>query len=237
MSLASAAASPATSLRLSGPRPGWLVARFARPQAVLSWAIVRGGRTRATTIAWCQVRDDELPPGVDPRRLLRARLRTLGLRRPVGMLTSRAVDRFEDVSRDAGAGVHARCVATVGLGNALRIGDPTDAGAGPTRRVGTINLVVSLSRPLAPAAQLEALSLAAEARTAAILDAQVASVRSGAPATGTGTDCIVVAAPLERQGGAYAGKHTAIGEVVGAAVYDAVHAGARRWLEERACAV
>ena len=234
MNAAAAVANPRARLRVE-ERPGWLIVRYARPQTFLSWAIVGGGRHQGDAVAWCQVRDDELPPGLDPRRLLRSRLRTLGLRRPVGMLTSRAVDRFEDVTRVAGPGVHARCVATVGLGNALRIGDPTGTGTGPTRRVGTINLVVSVSRPLAPAAQLEALSLAAEARTAAILAADVASVRSGAPATGTGTDCIVVAAPLERQGGAYAGKHTAIGEVVGAAVYDAVHAGARRWLEERAC--
>jgi adenosylcobinamide amidohydrolase len=228
---------PRTRLRVEA-RPGWLLVRFARPQTFLSWAIVGGGRHQGDTVAWCQVRDDELPPGLDPRRLLSRRLRALGLRRPVGMLTSRSVDRFEDVTRAAGRDVQARCVATVGLGNALRIGDPTGADAGTgaaSRRVGTINLMVSLSRPLAPAAQLEALSLAAEARTTAILDAGVASVRSGAPATGTGTDCIVVAAPLERQGAAYAGKHTALGEVVGAAVHAAVHAGARRWLEERAC--
>jgi adenosylcobinamide amidohydrolase len=234
---APASASARHQLRVDA-RPGWLIVRFARPQTFLSWAIVGGGRHQGDTVAWCQVRDDELPPGVDPRRLLRQRLRTLGLARPVGMLTSRAVDRFEDIRRAAGPDVQARCVATVGLGNALRIGDPTRAATGPgatTRRVGTINLLVSVSRPLTPAAQLEALSLAAEARTAAILAAEVASVASGAPATGTGTDCIVVAAPLEPRGAAYAGKHTAIGEVVGAAVHDAVLAGARRWLEERAC--
>jgi adenosylcobinamide amidohydrolase len=229
-----APASSRTQLRVD-ERPGWLLVRFPRPQRFLSWALVGGGRHLGDAVAWCQVRDDELPPGLDPRRLLQHRLRTLGLRRPVGMLTSRAVERFEDVSREAATReVRARCVATVGLGNALRVGDP--AGAGPSaRRVGTINLLVALSRPLAPGAQLEALSLAAEARTAAILDAGVPSVRSGAPATGTGTDCIVVAAPAEPRGAAFAGKHTAIGEVVGAAVHAAVLAGARRWLEERAC--
>jgi adenosylcobinamide amidohydrolase len=211
-------------------RPGWLVARFARPQAVLSWAVVGGGRRRAATVAFCQVRDHDLPVGVDARALLRARLRAAGLAGAVGLMTSRAVDRFEDVSHEA-SGVRARCLATVGLGNALRVGDPTGAPA----RVGTINLLVAVSRPLGPGAQLEALSLAAEARTAAILDAGVASRRSGAPATGTGTDCIVLACPVEARGAAYAGKHTPLGEAVGAAAYAAVRAGARRWLEERAC--
>ncbi len=211
-------------------RPGWLIARFARPQTMLSWAVVRGGRTTSATVAWRQVRDDELSPGLDPRRFLARRLRGEGLTGAVGLMTSRSVERFDDVTRRAD-GVHARCVATVGLGNALRIGDPV----GPSARIGTINLLVSVSLPLSGAAQLEALSLAAEARTAAILDAGIASRRSGAPATGTGTDCIVVACPTEARGAAYAGKHTALGHVVGAAVHAAVLAGARRWQDDQAC--
>ena len=46
-------------------------------------------------------------------------------------------------------------------------------------------------------------------------------------ATGTGTDCVAVAA---RAGdNAYAGLHTEIGEAVGRATYDAVLAGATEW--------
>ncbi len=224
---ASAAAREAPHVSL---RPGWLVARFARPQALLGWAVVRGGRVTGTTVAWRQVHDDELGPGVDPRRFLSRRLREAGLTGAVGLLTSRAVDRYHDTERVEG-GVRARCLATVGLGNALRVGDPP----GPLRRVGTINLMAWVSVPLAPTAALEALSIATEARTAAILAAGVASRQSGAPATGTGTDCIVIACPVEARGAAYAGKHTALGHVIGGAVYDAVLAGAERWIEDRAC--
>ena len=211
---------------------GWLVARFARPQIMLSWAIVRGGRVSSALVAWRQVRDDELTPGLDPRRFLARRLRAQGLSGAVGLMTSRSVERHHQAERGE-SGVRARCLATVGLGNAVRVGDPTSHAA--ARRVGTINLLCWVSRPLAPAAALEALALAAEARTAAILDAGVASRVSGAPATGTGTDCIVIAAPAERRGAAYAGKHTAIGAAIGAAVHDAVRAGARRWQEDQAC--
>jgi len=215
-----AAAAPALDGR-------WLVVRFPVPHAVLSWAIVNGGRRTATAVAWHEVRDAELRPPVSPARLLRDRLAAAGLDGAVGLLTSRALSRHVVVERSA-AGVGTRCVATVGLGNALRVGDPP----GPTARIGTINVLCQLSVSLAEEALVEALSIAAEARTLAVLGSGVASRVTGEPATGTGTDCIVIAAP-ERQGGArYAGKHTAVGHVVGAAVHDAVARGAAEWIHE-----
>jgi adenosylcobinamide amidohydrolase len=222
------------ALRIQHPVDGRvLVVRFDAPHAVLSWAIVNGGRRSATEVAWHEVRDEELRPPVDPARLLRERLASAGVPEAVGLLTSRALARHVVTERSA-SGVAARCVATVGLGNALRAGDPPGAAA----RIGTINLLCQLSTPLSEEALAEALSIAAEARTLAVLEASVASRRSGRPATGTGTDCIVVAAP-ERGGGAklrYAGKHTALGHVVGATVHDAVARGAAEWMAERRAA-
>jgi adenosylcobinamide amidohydrolase len=98
--------------------------------------------------------------------------------------------------------------------------------------VGTINLLVRVSAPLTEEALAETLALAAEARTLAVLEAGVRSLRSGLPATGTGTDCVVVAAPPAEPGGeplAYAGKHTAVGHLVGAVVEEAVRTGIEAW--------
>jgi adenosylcobinamide amidohydrolase len=206
-----------------------LVLRLGAPHAVLSWAVVNGGRRTATEVVWWEVRGDELRPPVDPERLLRERLVEACLPEAVGLLTSADLAQHVAVERESG-GVRARCVVTVGLGNALRAGDPP----GPAGRIGTINVVCQLSVPLSDLALLEAVSIAAEARTAAVLDSRIPSRRSGEPATGTGTDCIVVAAP-ERPGGTrYAGKHTVVGHLVGASVYDAVRRGAGRWLRARA---
>jgi adenosylcobinamide amidohydrolase len=119
-------------------------------------------------------------------------------------------------------------VATVGLGNALRVGDPALPAAS-----GTINLLCRLSVPLSPTAALEALTIAAEARTVAVREAALPSRRSGRFASGTGTDCIVLAAPVGPAGAAYAGKHTAIGQVIGAAVGDAVARGIEDWLADQ----
>jgi len=84
---------------------------------------------------------------------------------------------------------------------------------------------------------LEALALAAEARTLAVREADIPSTRSGEPSSGTGTDCIVIAVP-DRSGGAhYAGKHTVLGHVLGAAAYSAVAQGLARWTAAHAAVI
>lgn len=97
---------------------------------------------------------------------------------------------------------------------------------------GAINLLVAVSVPLRPATLIEAMSIADEARTAAVvaLDRPVA----GGPATGTGTDCAVVAAPDGPEGEAFAGLHTDVGCAVAAAVFSAVDEAGRDWIAERA---
>lgn len=79
---------------------------------------------------------------------------------------------------------------------------------------------------LSEAARLEALSIAAEARTAGIMD--LGLTRNGRIVTGTGTDCIVVASPCGGPDAPFAGLHTDIGVSLGLAIYDAVTAGGIR---------
>ena len=209
----------------------WLRVRFSTAQSVLSWAIVGGGRRTTSTVAWYQVRDGDLRPPADARQFLRERLEAAAIPGAVGLLTSCSLDGYVDVERRRG-GVAVRCIATVGLGNALRAGDPPDEG----QRVGTINLLCCVSTPLAEEALVEALALAAEARAAAVLDAFVASRSTGRPATGTGTDCIVVAAPALDGGASFAGKHTLVGHLIGSAVGDATRQGVEAWKRARAVA-
>ncbi|MBM4247622.1 MAG: hypothetical protein FJ148_28180 [Deltaproteobacteria bacterium] len=208
-----------------------LRAVFARPHRVLSHAVLRPGLVVADEVVWCQVRDDDLAPPVDPGRLLAARLAAAGSPAAVGLLTSAELAGFTDDERAAGRLV-VRTVATVGLNNARRAGDPWDVAPPAVGTiVGTINVLVRASLPLTDAALIEMLAVAAEARAMAVLDAGVASRRSGLPATGTGTDCTVVAAPCGDPIAEYAGKHTALGHLVGATVAAAVGRGAAVWLE------
>ncbi len=206
----------------------WLVVRFDGDHAVLSAAIVGGGRRRVRAVAWHEVRDSELRPPIDPARLLVRQLASRGLTGAVGLLTSRDLERYVATEHRHGA-VSAQVVATVGLGNALRAGDPPGDRSHP----GTINILCRVSEPLSDEAEIETLSIIAEARTLAVLEASVVSRRSGLSSTGTGTDCIVVASPVGRRKIRYAGKHTEIGHVVGAAVTDAVREGVATWLAEQ----
>jgi adenosylcobinamide amidohydrolase len=221
-----------------------LVVGLGGVHEVLSWALVNGGRCRADAVVWREVRPGELGPDSDARRLMRETLVRVGRPDAVGLLTARDVRRFEEehLERD---GVRARCVVTVGLGNALAAGDPTTTSAttattARTRVIaGTINVLCAVSAALSEEALLEALALATEARTAALMSACIPSVVSGRAASGTGTDCVVIAAPAARgsQGAPlpFAGKHTPCGSAIGAAVHAAVERGVRRWVEENAC--
>lgn len=205
----------------------WLMVNFPEPQQTLSWAVVGGGFTRVDTVAWLEVRNQELSLAVNPREFLLARLKNQGLENAVGLLTSRNLDAYTDVEKSYGA-VSARCVATVGLSNALRAGDRPSLLSG----VGTINILCRVSQTLSAEAMLETMALAVEARTSAVLSSGIPSSATGLPATGTGTDCVVIASPEGNPPVLYAGKHTAVGYAVGAAVFEAVKEGSERWKRE-----
>lgn len=206
------------------------VVSFPEVVRACSWAIVHGGLVDARHVAWFEVRNSDLGPDVDPRAFLAARLGSQRLTQAVGLLTSRRVSSRIEVTNEE-RGVTAHCVATVGLGNALRAGDPSWA----SQRLGTINLLAHVDVPLTDEGLLEANAIATEAKCAAMFDARVSSRRSGSLATGTGTDCTVVTCPVPRRGrsgATYAGKHTAVGAAIGAAVERAIGIGVRAWRSE-----
>lgn len=209
----------------------WLVVRFPRPRRALSWAIVGGGFRTISSVVWHQVADDELSRDVDARALLVHRLEERRLLDAVGLLTSAPLGRAVRRTRRAGS-LTVDCLATVGLGNALRVGDPV----APARHlVGTINSCVWISQALSDEGFVEAQALCAEARTLAVLAAGIPSVASALPATGTGTDCQVVVAPGEQSAGSatFAGKHTVLGQLIGSVVTDTISDGIKGWLQDR----
>lgn len=205
--------------------PPWLIADLGAPHRTLGWALNRPGFARASRVVWREVRDAELTPELDVARWLAAELDRRGLSEACAMVTSRDLARHVLRSAEV-AGARADCVATVGLSNGERVGARTKVSSAGW---GTINVALRISTPLGDGAMVEALSIAAEARTAAVMEAALAAGpdRPGGPITGTGTDCLVIAAPPGA--GAYAGLHTPVGEAIGRAVYAAVRAGADEW--------
>lgn len=203
----------------------WLTVEFMKPYSCLSWAVCGGGHQTARQVLWCQVRNEDLPQNIDPEIFLKTKLQERGFPNAVAMLTSADFSHYQDVMRTHNE-VKVRCIATVGMSNALRIGDPSVQ----TVSLGTINLLCAISVPLAKSSMIEALSLVVEARTVAVLDAGIPSIQTALPATGTGTDCVVLAAvKLHQEMRTYSGKHTVLGSLIGETVYEAVSAGLRVW--------
>lgn len=212
--------------------PPLLTVRFAVPQRTLGWSLLHPGFAVVTEVVWVEVRNSDLGPSVDPQAFLRGRLAEAQHPQALAFMTSRDIRRHH-LRRTRVEAVEAACLTTVGLSNAERVGARRSA----VPHAGTINTLVHVGVPLTDGALVEAVSVVAQARTAAILEAhipQAGSVAGGGAVTGTGTDCIVVASPCagEAVGSeplACAGLHTAVGEAIGAAVYDATRAGAEQW--------
>ncbi|WP_423211522.1 adenosylcobinamide amidohydrolase [Paracoccus yeei] len=211
-------------MRIACDRP-WLGVDLGAPHRVLSWAVHRPGLVSAQRILWREVRDADLTPDLDVAPWLAAELASRDESGSVAMLTSRDVRRHHHAVARIG-GIEVEALATVGLSNAERVGrrrEPDPAGWG------TINMAVRIGAALDLPALVEAMTIAAQARTAAMI--ALGPVLSTGQATGTGTDCIALAARLDGTALPHAGLHTALGEALGRACHDAVAAGVRAWMQ------
>lgn len=90
---------------------------------------------------------------------------------------------------------------------------------------GTIVLLVFINQPCTAPCLVRAATLVTEAKSTALLDLRMPSLQSAGLATGTGTDQLVIAAPLPGAGDwerNWAGGHNSLGELLGRAVHAAV---------------
>lgn len=114
------------------------------------------------------------------------------------------------------------CCATVGTSNAARAGTPRTTFS--AYRPGTINIMLWIDALMTPAAMVNALLTATEAKSAALQDLQIRD-ETGRMATGTTTDSIVLATTQNKRYPSphlFAGTATTIGNAIGRTVYRAV---------------
>ena len=197
-----------------------LVVSLPVPYRVLSWAPLNPGLVEARTIINHHVNiKDPIPD--EPTHSLMQHAQQLHLSFPVvGLMTGVSMERLVRQTEQLDALI-LECSATVGLSNALAVGDP----ATYEERPGTINLIVLLDHPLTSGAMVEAISLVTEAKLQSLQAADVRSTVSHALATGTGTDCIAIACPPGKAAYHYCGKHTRLGELLGRVVSASVREG------------
>ena len=113
------------------------------------------------------------------------------------------------------------CLATGGVGNALRSGvdkaNWMEQDGNFVNTLGTINIILLTNATLSDGAMARAIITATEAKTAALQDMDArSSVSPENQATGTGTDNMIIVSGKEpgRQI-RYTGGHTKIGELIG----------------------
>lgn len=145
-----------------------------------------------------------------------------------GLLTAVPM-RYAAVAEERGDDFAVFCCATAGASNAARAGvRRTTFPASWTP--GTINVLLAVDGRLTPAAMVNAVMTATEAKTAALGDLGVLDAEIGLAATGTTTDAVALGVsqradwPLLH---AYAGTATDLGGTVGRLVYAAVGASLR----------
>jgi adenosylcobinamide amidohydrolase len=131
----------------------------------------------------------------------------------VGMFTAADVRRVRLV---VDGGVQAE--ATVGLTHPTWAADVDGAHNGSP---GTINIVAFVPVRLAPAALLNALCTATEAKAQALFE-------TGVPGTGTASDALAIACPADGDAEPFAGPRSVWGARLARAVHAAVRSGARR---------
>ncbi len=203
-------------------RPPWLLLDFGQELRLLGWPVVGPSLGPARRVAWLQVRNADLPLDRDPAAYFAERAAAAGVAFDAGLMTAAELRGFA-VGRRLAGGAAVSAVATGGLGNAeSAVPSPNIPVVRQAARVGTINVVAAIGHPLTLAAQIEAISIIAEARTAAVMGLGPTMEDGARPVTGTGTDCILVAAPGAETGLAHCGLHTDVGRALAEAVYESV---------------
>lgn len=204
-------------------RHPWLIVEFPSPVTCIGWTLQGGGRVRTNCLLWRQVRNEELTEEFDVSAWLQSE--TAGLNHPSApcFLTSAAISKYVE-ARAVVEEMSANVLVTLGLGNAERIGQRRN----DPKPFGTINAALIVNRPLSDSAALEAISLLTEARTTAMLEH--APLCGAKAVTGTGTDCLAVCFPDGAEATVtHAGKHTALGEAIGAAALEAFSTAILHW--------
>ena len=194
-----------------------LILRSDAPLHMLSSAVVGGGFLRADVIINRHVSKHYDHP--DPAADLAAFARGRGVVGPfVGLMTAVYLHNTQVVPLSE-AGIRLTLVLTAGFSNS------TAAGLSPsaTLRPGTINSILLIDARLSPAAMVNAVITATEAKTHALRSWGL-QTPDGLPATGTSTDAVVIACTGRGPELPFAGPATPVGHLIGRAVRQGLEA-------------
>jgi adenosylcobinamide amidohydrolase len=208
---------------------------------VVSSAPLRGGVTTTRTIVNLHVDKDFAHESLE--RLAATFVRRRRLSSPWTALATAAWTEDAQVASHADRGVAVVAVVTAGLSNAIAAGltapsaEVEAATDGVTARertsetappASTINTIVIVDARVETAALVNAIITATEVKTSVLTTAGV-RCGSGAIATGTSTDAVLVAATGRGRLCEFGGPISDLGWAVACAVRRAMEAGVREW--------
>ncbi len=138
----------------------------------------------------------------------------------IGMMTAASLEEAQISIQEADPLLVA-AIVTAGLGNSTSAGCSRPASHPPPP--GTINLILLINHLLSPAAMVNAVITATEAKTD-LLQQNNIRTSGGEPATGTSTDAVVIAAVDQHPVIQFAGPATVTGWCIGKSVRQALGA-------------
>ncbi len=207
--------------------PDHLHVQFDTPYQVISSAVLGGGFTEASHILNVKVEKNlkgndstfKSPEGMLSKYCIEHSWKG----HTVGMMTAASMDSYR-MARATEKDVDIIVLVTTGLSNARRAGDYAEHRQikPAVSDAGTINIICLTSIGMVPAAMIEAVMTATEAKAAALQNLDIKSPVSNEPATGTGTDSIAIAANPIAEKIQYCGKHVVFGEILARLVMEAV---------------
>lgn len=193
-----------------------------KPHQILSSAVLNGGLTHAEHLLNIRVPKTSSCTNSADKSLLQYANNLTIKGTVVGMMTAAEMKSLR-LEKETVQDIEIAVLVTSGLSNPRHVGDHAEHREMITNKtdVGTINTIVLTSASLSQAALVEAMMIATEAKTAALVDANILSPISQKIATGTGTDAIAI---VNGHGATvqFCGKHVLFGEVLGRLVKTAV---------------
>jgi adenosylcobinamide hydrolase len=207
-----------------------LILQSKTPLKVLSSAVLNGGMREAKCIMNVHVPeetglDEDDNVHMEAGDFLKEKTEKLGIPKDqiVGIMTAAKMKNVDVVTNKLDD-LTLTAFATAGVHFAATAGDETASkqSAFPPIKWGTINIIVLIDGDLTDSCIVNAVSTAAEAKTVALRELDVRSRFSGEVATGTVTDSTVVACTKRGPKIEYSGTATAVGELIGKSVRQAV---------------
>ena len=199
----------------------YVAIRLPRRMRALSSTILNGGLGETGSVLMLQVplHYDHS----DPVGHLRMLIAELGLPADtVCFMTAAELGKAFCVKEVEHNGSRAIALVSAGISNSIRAGESSREGTVPHRQVGTINVMVVTDRPLDDCGLVNAVMTITEAKVAALLDHHIAG-------TGTTSDAVMVACPMEGEACLWAGTGSDHGIAMSMAVRLGLGESISRW--------